>query len=274
MSGYYGPGAYLAWFMTAMSLSIRLILHKSPTSEDCMGDKESTRIEINGDVLATIAYPIVALVDTTAQLCYSLFKGTPLTPEFLAGLFVMEVASTTAYFVETLDRDRDGPKRHWTVRLFSVANAFIGYGSVIEGRSVTRPWYLVLKIVYAVMVMGNWHLYHPSRRVRPLLFGIHIISLHIVRLRSPPYTLLPVTACKFRDLDQIAALVTTVAALVFPWRDQLVFQSLLLWELVFRHKYNTLEMVSRTIGKILRCRRESEDVEKVVKANSKEEAVG
>ncbi|MCJ1241366.1 hypothetical protein MMC14_009371, partial [Varicellaria rhodocarpa] len=228
VSGYYGPGAYLAWYITAISLGIRLILHKSPTFEDGKGDEELTRMDINGDVLATVACPIVAVVDTTAQLCRSLFKGTPLTAEFLAGLSVIEVASTTAYFVETLDRDRDGPKRHWTVRLFNIANAFIGYGSVIEGRSVVRPWYLALKIVYAVMVIGNWHPYHPSRRVRPLLLGIHIISLHVVRLQLPPYTLLPVTACKFRDLDQIAALVTTVAALVFPWRDQLISRSLFL----------------------------------------------
>ena len=270
VSGYYGPGAYLAWYITATSLGIRLILHKSPTMDCKVDDEESSRIEISGDVLATIAYPIVALVDTTVQLCYSILKGTPLTAEFLAGLCVIEIASTTAHFVETLDRDqdRDGPERHWIIRLVNIANAFLGYNSVFEGRSLVRPWYLALKIVYAVMVMANWHPYHSSRQVRPFLFGIHIVALHVVRLQLPPYSLLPVSACKFSDLDQIAALVTTIAALVFPWKEQLLSQLHLLWACLFCHKYNASDLVSRTISKILRCRQKPADVETASQANS------
>ena len=255
VSGYYGPGAYLAWYLTACSLGVRLILHKSPSSEDCKGEEdEPPRMEISGDVLATVVYPIVALIDTTAQFCYSIVKGTPFSAEFLAGLYVLEIASTTAYFVEYLDRDPDGPRRHWTIRLLHTANTFLGYGSIFQDRSLVRPWYLGCKIIHTVMVSGDRHLYHDNRRVRPLIFGVNVIALHIVRLRLPPYKLLPVTTCKLSDLDQLAAFISAVAALLFPWKEQIVLRLQLLWEYVFHHKYNVSDLVSQVISKILRRR--------------------
>ena len=254
VSGYYGPGACLAWYITAVSLGIRTLIFKAH-SEEC-AENNSPKFKINGDVLATTAYPLVAFFDTSMQLFYSILGHTPLSVEFMAGLFVLELATTLAFFIVTLDREPDSPKRHWAHRLLCIIVIFIGHGSIFDDWTSPKiTWYGVLKSIFCVMIAFDRHITYHHRAAKPLCLAVHVLGQSIVRSHLPPYTLLPKTSSKFTDLDQIAAFVTTMVALVFPWKDQLHSAFWHIWDYVFHHEYDASGLIRKVIQRFL-CRRQ------------------
>ncbi|MCJ1240427.1 hypothetical protein MMC14_008429 [Varicellaria rhodocarpa] len=260
VSGYYGPGACLAWYITAVTLGVRTLVFKAQ-SDECEEEKSSPNFKINGDVLATTAYPLVAFFDTTVQLFYSILSGTPLSAEFMAGLFVLELATTLAFFIVTLDRERDSPKRHWAQRVLCIITIFIGHGSIIEDWTSPKvTWHGVLKSIFCTMIAFDRHIYYHNRAAKPLLLAVHVVGQSVVRSHLPPYTLLPKTSSRFTDLDQIAAFVTTIVALVFPWKDQLYSLYWHIWEYVFHHEYDVSGLIHKVIQRFLHRRRIHDDV--------------
>ncbi|PLB53607.1 hypothetical protein P170DRAFT_142 [Aspergillus steynii IBT 23096] len=62
VSGWYGPGAYLAWLLTAFMTAISAIL-----GADCAPSRADAHRQ-DGELLLTLIYPLIAMADVVLRL--------------------------------------------------------------------------------------------------------------------------------------------------------------------------------------------------------------
>lgn len=71
-SGWYGPGAYLAWLLAAYTAALSSIWHSK-----CAEENEDAGHVLDGEMLAAIFYPSVAVLDLLSRFIRCQIHGRP-----------------------------------------------------------------------------------------------------------------------------------------------------------------------------------------------------
>ncbi|KAM7196613.1 hypothetical protein V8F33_006112 [Rhypophila sp. PSN 637] len=249
VSGWYGPGAYLAWLLTAYVAAFSSIWHsKCAQSEQGRKrdlaerrddfftlprlDSQDPADVLDGEMVAALLYPMVALMDVFARLVRCKVDAQMSAAVFVlfSALMVFGPTSRLSWQVDGEDYDLGMfPKtnRSWAWKLAG----FLVHGFVIT--LIGEPYAYTLELVlpvyimlFAVMLYAPIHgerrgekwpytmtVYRP-RAERAAVFGVlQIIFLSVAagKIGSP----VPITGASLWDMDQIAGLVSAVAALLF-----------------------------------------------------------
>lgn len=242
VSGFYGPGAYIAWILTFASTltsyemnlpafkSFRRIFqwHRRPETDEAVDIQPSP---IDGNFIASVAFPLAACVDFIKRNKAGIFDGQ------------LDAATCVAH-TSTLFTSAAlcGSLFQYRVRKLSKYNFTILAG--IRFLALCTLWVISITIAYS----------YPFRRGNPyvsiqMLFacGPAFFAIGAIAAPSFPYTLLvisivsfclsldhpndwreprscvlrvrfpfPQTASKLSDLDQAAALATGLAVFMYP----------------------------------------------------------
>jgi len=107
VSGFYGPGAYSAWLVTAITAGINHLRPQASLLPVCRPPKW----RLGGDVLASIVYPGIAFVDVLIQLILgSKHRGN--YSQAQAGIFVLESTTKVAMVIISHQQPRPFRKTH------------------------------------------------------------------------------------------------------------------------------------------------------------------
>ncbi|KAF5856146.1 hypothetical protein ETB97_007829 [Aspergillus alliaceus] len=96
-SGWYGPGAYLAWLITAYVTALSTIWHSKCSRQHPDVNK------VDAEVLLTLGYPLIAMVDVVARLI-----RCQIDPEMSAAAFVLVSSLTIVGPLTRLSWQEDG----------------------------------------------------------------------------------------------------------------------------------------------------------------------
>ncbi len=222
VSGFYGPGAYSAWLVTAITAGINHLRPQASLLPVCRPPKR----RLGGDVLASIAYPGIAFVDVSIQLILaSKHRGN--YSQAQAGIFVLESTTKVAMVIISHQQPRPFRKIHRvTCFLFYMLFFPIGVASNEgEPQYLDGLWtkqktfeFLVILPMVGILIHADWRCDASGWRSTQLLatFSIFQIALSFY---YPPYTLFPSSSSRFTDLDQLAALGPTLLVLLYSWYE-------------------------------------------------------
>ncbi|KAK4209403.1 hypothetical protein QBC37DRAFT_430433 [Rhypophila decipiens] len=225
VNGWYGPGAYLAWLLTAYVAAFSSIW-RSKCAQSQEGDM------LDGEMVGALLYPMVALFDVFVRLVRCKVDAQMSAALFVlfSALMVFGPTSRLSWQVDGEDFDLEVfPKtnRSWAWKFAG----FLVHGFVITliGEPYAYTLELLLPVyimIFAVMLYAPIHgerlseeypytmtVYRP-RAERVAVFGVlQIIFLSVAwgKIGSP----VPITGASLWDMDQIAGLVSAVAALLF-----------------------------------------------------------
>ncbi len=219
VSGFYGPGAYSAWLVTAITAGINHLRPQASLLPVCRPPKW----RLGGDVLASIAYPGIAFVDVLIQLILaSKHRGN--YSQAQAGIFVLE--STTKVAMVIISHQQPRNIHQVTYLLFYML--FIPIGVALnkgEPQYLNGPWTkqqtfgcLVVIPMVGIFIHADWQCDASGWRSSQLLATFSIFQI-AVSFYYPPYTLFPSSSSKFTDLDQLAALGSTLLILLYSWYE-------------------------------------------------------
>ena len=140
VSGWYGPGAYLAWLFTVYVGSASSIWNsrKTDSGTDAEISRKKNQDTIDGELLAALTYPAVCMLDIMYRLIRC--KVDPTLDASMLVLFVGTFAISTARRlafppnIEDMARGDLFPsgKREWTISIFLAISHSIIYGTVGE----------------------------------------------------------------------------------------------------------------------------------------------
>lgn len=229
VSSFYGPGAYIAWYMSALTVATRYLWSRSSSylATPSSGWKPS------GDLLAAIAYPLTAFVDSTIQLYRLRFNGDGSYAEFLAASFPLHAASTLALSTASMGRKGSPRKRYmvmiwlyWLMSQPTFVSSLCGGAGTKVYINVTEdyPWSTICGCVcLAISITAYKDLGsqdHPS--ALPFMLVIQIILQCTSVLTQPPFSVLPATTNVITDFDQAAVLFTTLGILLYSWYEPII----------------------------------------------------
>jgi hypothetical protein len=205
VSGYYGPGAYAAWYITALSSAVRSS-QPPPLGSPTFDETDP----IDGALLAVVSYPMIASVDLLMRI-----RGGLQTNARTASLRVVISGWYLAVFNAGICSgalDRPSPKRKllWTS---------VCYASIIvmyPGIRTTEAWVSVLFTsfppLFVFPIPEARHFLHAyTARTKLIILGSCLL-LHFLFNAIPMGTMpiFPPSSSKISDLDQAAALVLAV----------------------------------------------------------------
>lgn len=241
VSGWYGPGAYLAWLFTVYVGSISSIWNSGNSKEDSnavtSGEKDEDAID--GELLAALTYPAIAILD----IIYRLIR-CKVDPTLDASMLVLCVGtfaiSTTRRLASPPDMETwtngdffPSGKREWTISIF-----LLTCHAIIQG-TVGEPYhsYKLMVTIYA-LAMGSilytsfrterlmdLYPYRKNERASQMGRVAVFVLLQVVFFIVIGYTrhnVMPRTGAKLSDLDQCATLITVVVATIFTRRKAIM----------------------------------------------------
>ncbi|KAK5653280.1 hypothetical protein OQA88_9179 [Cercophora sp. LCS_1] len=245
VSGWYGPGAYLAWLVTAYVASVSSIWHSKCAVSEALrervvadegfplprwGSAEPADV-VDGVMFAALAYPVVALLDVFVRLV-----RCKVDAQMSAAVFVLFSALVVFGPTARLSWQVDGVEfepvffpatnRSWAWK----GCALLVHGFVVsligEPYAYTRELLIpVYVMLFVVMLYAPVHgerlseeypyrttVYRP-RVERVVVFGLVQVIFFAVSLGKVG-SVVPVTGASLWDMDQIGALVVTVITLI------------------------------------------------------------
>lgn len=231
VSGWYGPGAYLAWLVTAYAAAFSSIWH----SKCAPKNKESAVLD--GEILAALSYPVVALLDTVVRLI-----RCRMDPGINAAVFVLFSSLTILgpasrlSWQETVDGHQTTEfddmilppsRRSWAWKLCG----FLIHGVIVSiiGEAYAYTTQLVVPLyvlLFALMLYSHIHgevrmeTYPYTRTVyRPRAERLAVFCLLQVIFGLVAYfktgSFFPPSASRLMELDQAATFVSVVGVLLF-----------------------------------------------------------
>lgn len=225
VSGYYGPGAYLAWLLTAYVASMSSIWHSK------LSATYNEENFMDGEVLAAIAYPLIAVCD----VLYRLFRCR-LDPGMNAALFVISSATLMFSSAARLSwQDNDGgitddifpaKTRGWIWISVSILGHSLIIGTIGEPYNnltmTITMWpilaFIILYSGFTVEVIRDHYPYHNDM-FRPPLERTVVFSLcyivYVSILAGKGHSIIPATNVKMTDMDQLGPFLGTIFTLLF-----------------------------------------------------------
>ncbi|RAL13343.1 uncharacterized protein BO97DRAFT_423552 [Aspergillus homomorphus CBS 101889] len=230
VSGWYGPGAYLSWLVTGYVAACSSIWGSKISAHN----PHSRRLD--GEVLFTLAYPMIATFDILARLI-----TCKIDPGINAALFVLISSIMIVSPLSRLSWQWDGeavdtesilPKctRGWWMSgvrfvmhtvLYAILGEPYGYTDL-----VLAVYGVLLLIMFASEIHGEvLSETYPYRKTvylgrakRLVLFGV-VQAVWVVVLAARKGYVWPRTSASLWDLDQVAGLAVTVCALAYSRWD-------------------------------------------------------
>jgi hypothetical protein len=234
VSGWYGPGAFLAWLLTTYTYCISAIWRAKKSEQP--GRVETVEVEL----LAAVMYPAVAILD----ILYRLIR-CKVDPTLNAAMIVVFTSTITlgvswrlcwqlqredTWFEFDRDYFPSGPQG-WIVSVFRILCHTLIIGTIGEPWS---DWRLVitvyvlafLNLLYSEIVTETKMDVHPytveASRPRLERIGVFVGIQIIFTIVSGAtrHTILPQSGASLADLDQWATLATVIVATVFSKRGR------------------------------------------------------
>lgn len=240
VSGWYAPGAYLSWLLTAYVTAVSCIWD-SKCSEY---NPESSRLDT--ETFATLFYPLVAVFDVIIRLI-----RCDIDPGMSAAVFVVISSLVIIGPVTRLSWQHDGDEqsalkcfpqslRHliWLAMRFTCHTVVCVTFS--EPYGYTNLVVAVYALLFVVLLYSQIHgqallevhpyfgIVYRSPRERVIAFGV-VQVVFIGILLSMYHSIWPATATKIWELDQVAGVCFTVAILCYPRLNKLGYLRLLRW---------------------------------------------
>lgn len=242
VSGYYGPGSFLAWYITAASSVYHFewqaycqFLDLQPRSAHL-----SNGNNLDGVIIATIAYPAISTIDLTLKSCQGALGPAADAAEcVVCSSWWLSAACTTAMIVHRRSNSRIHLSRAaaWFGLLVASSIAllverFVAGKSPFVGQTVLNYWAIPLALLCILIVLSRLETptYTETRQPLAWKFVFSVIPAMTVfaaiymgsTSSSNDYTRFvaipfPATASSLRDLDQIAAVGTAIAAALIPF---------------------------------------------------------
>ncbi|KAL5371584.1 hypothetical protein DPSP01_014164 [Paraphaeosphaeria sporulosa] len=247
VSGWYGPGAYLAWLFTVYVSAFSSIWHadgidKSTdvvAEDDAPGQELLNDDAIDGEFLAALTYPAIAILDILYR-----FSRCRVDPTLDAALLVVLTAiltlSTARRLASPPDMDKwvagdifpTGP-RQWILSVFLV----VGHSLVF---SITGEPYFSWRLVLTVYLLALANVVHSTIKIERLMdrhpyridekrprweriavFMVFQIVFMVV-LGVTQKSVFPRTGASLSDMDQCATLITVIVATIFARRAKVL----------------------------------------------------
>ena len=238
VSGWYGPGAYLAWLFTLYVGSIKSIWNGEERNrgDDKTKPEQKDKDAIDGELLASLTYPAVAILDIMYRLIRC--KVDPTLDASMLVIFVSVLSLGTARRLASppdADKWANGDimfpsgKRQWTVSTFLVICHCIVFGTIAESFNDLRILATVYSlafgcILYSAVKSERKMDRHPYRveEVRPRLERtiafIVFQGIFLMAVGASRGSVMPRTGSRLSDLDQCATLITVIVATIFSSR--------------------------------------------------------
>jgi len=227
VSGWYGPGAYLAWLVTANVASISAIWN----AEQQRARKQK---EMEGELLAALMYPTIAMLD----LLYR-FIRCKVDPTLNASMLVIIASLVTLgsarrlewrlAYSQTVNVEDDmfpsGP-RAWTMSVFLVLCHTVLWATLGEPYLDIKLFSVLYSLAIVVLMYSEIRVetlkdVYPYRteEFRPRHERIAVFILvqvvFLIVLGTTQHSIFPSTGSKLSDLDQMATLLTVLFATIF-----------------------------------------------------------
>ncbi|OGM46583.1 hypothetical protein ABOM_004697 [Aspergillus bombycis] len=233
-SGWYGPGAYLAWLITAYATALSTIWHSKCSARHPDVNK------LDGEVILAIGYPLVALGDVLLRLI-----RCQIDPGMTAAVFVLVSTLTIIGPLTRLSWQEDGVEmemdpphlpntvKEWTWKTIRFFCHTVVYAIISEPYLEHRVLLSVYLLLFVTLLYSGIHgealfdkypyrqiVYRP-RGERVAAFCIVQLVFHIV-LFSISHSIWPKTDASLLDLDQIAGIFLTMTTLMYSRREDIV----------------------------------------------------
>ena len=211
VSSYWGPGTYLAWYLSALSVIGRRLLVPDPMSAASESVPAATTLHIDGEMLAAIAYPAVSMVVGMASINRD-----------RATFAVSCQVTSSASFLGLLALASSQGLRFATDSLLLGEIAVVLWSAIPGNKEMASHVWLV--VLTSFLVAGNlgkakWNPINLDRRIRAVAFlGSHAL----VTCVWPCSYFIPPTGASLTDLDQAAALSIELVVLLYQWRSELM----------------------------------------------------
>ncbi|KAE8312239.1 Ppx/GppA phosphatase family-domain-containing protein [Aspergillus transmontanensis] len=191
-SGWYGPGAYLAWLITAYATALSNIWHSK------CSEKHPDVNKLDAEILLTIGYPLVALCDVLLRLI-----RCQIDPGMTAAVFVLVSTLTIIGPLTRLSWQEDDMEieidphfprtvKEWTWKTFRFLCHTIVYAVLSEP-------YLEPRVLLAVYILLNGircsitDLSPPTTRILPTVYSQRFnISLYDAQYDSKTGNQIPI----------------------------------------------------------------------------------
>ncbi|KAE8381706.1 hypothetical protein BDV26DRAFT_289132 [Aspergillus bertholletiae] len=233
-SGWYGPGAYLAWLITAYATALSSIWHSKCSQSH--PDVDSLDVEM----LLTIGYPLVALGDVLLRLirCQIDPGMTAAVLVLLSTLTIIGPLTRLSWQEDGVELEIDQPSfpqtaKEWTWKTIRFLCHTVVYAILAEPYVDPRILITVYVLLFVSLLYSGVYgealldkdpyrqvVYRP-RRERVAAFCIVQLIFNVV-LFSMSHSIWPKTDASLLDLDQIAGLCLTTATLVYSRREGII----------------------------------------------------
>ncbi|KAF7596799.1 hypothetical protein BBP40_012398 [Aspergillus hancockii] len=255
-SGWYGPGAYLAWLLTAYVTAISTIWNTK------CSDMHPEASKLDPEMLFTLAYPLIALSDVMIRLI-----RCQIDPGMTAAAFVLVTTLSLIGPMTKLSWQENGVEADvdavfprttkqwvWKTGRFmchTVVFAILHEPYVQSNVMLANYGILFFTLLYSEFrgeLMSDTYPYKQTayrpRAERLVFFCIVQLVFHVV-LYVYCHSIWPATGANILDLDQIAGLVITTATLVYSKQEgiRVAFKGL-----------NPRHLMARTLPRFLKSR--------------------
>ena len=212
VSSYWGPGTYLAWYLSAISvIGRRLLLADQRAGADASPSATRTP-HISGEMLAAIAYPTVSLV---VGIMASIKRD-------FATFAVSCQVTSAASFLGLLALASSQGLRFGTDSLLLGEVVLVLWCTIPGNLEMPNTAMLVIITSWAIagkLGKAKWNPINSDRRIRAMAFlGSHAL----VTFLWPCSRFIPPTGASLTDLDQAAALSIELVVLLYQWQNGLV----------------------------------------------------
>lgn len=218
VSGLYGPGAYLAWYITSLSVSVATAFHATSTPPNSRHDK------LDADIIAVAAYPIIAAGDIFIRSNRPPIDAAAMAAAVHVVLLGASI-SCICVFHTSMAAISPAPMRCliWT---FTWVICLAAWGRGMQF-GLDKPSFIFHVISFYTFFTLFFHFSLSLRQnQKPTLIGglSRIFMLTIFPgLVQVPFTReipAPLSEAKLRDLDQAAALGTALLGIsgLLYWR--------------------------------------------------------
>lgn len=236
VSGFYGPGAYLAWLITAWVVAISSI-----ASAKCASNNPK-KTELDLELIVVISYPLIAAIDIFVRLIRCDIDASMTAAVFvlLSSLSILSPMKRLSIQQEggELFEYMDNMSSFWTNKRLLIIRIprWIGYsivGSIIGEAyanlaSMETLWALQFVTILYSGAVGKYRVFkgHYSVPFRPwkervAFFCIVQIVFTIVLVTTGSRNFMPITSTSLFDLDQATALLVAIVTLVLSRREGL-----------------------------------------------------
>jgi hypothetical protein len=242
VSGFYGPGAYMAWLLASWGVAISSIAHAKCASNNAQ------RLDLDLELIAVIAYPFVACMDIIIRLIRCKIDAS------LTAAVSVVVASFTIFSpMKRLSVQREGSelfeleefllnKRLLMLRIprwmgYGILLAISGEPYVNSGALICVCSLLCFVVIYSGIIgdetwkggcyeKGEYVTGHFTSPYRPwqervAVFCLVQIIFSIVLVKTGNHSFWPVTSASLYDMDQATTLLLAIVTLVVSRRTAL-----------------------------------------------------